>query len=319
MASSRWYWVLLSCGILFDAAAATVAVCLAVLPQGTSARATLSLAAWCPAWAAALTASTVLLVQAWGRLPRFLEAAGVAACVGVALAAGWPSTIGGPAGWTVWLAGLLVAAALLLQFIQREHLLLFAAACTASLLLPFASRLPTTGGPSPWELLGDGLLRTIRTLTLALGGATLLLTWMSANLALMLVLLGPTRRGSIRQAASGAYRALALAVALLALGALLGSWPLRFPRDTVLLSVLAVTVCLLHARFAAWVQDIGLTMSCALLGAGLLCGSEAWLAALGAPPAALGWLAVGALGTISLLLHATHRYCFDCVEKGAVS
>jgi hypothetical protein len=309
----------LSCAVLFDAAAATVAVCLLVLPDSLAVSEASSLTVWCPAWVAALTAIVLFVAQGWAahrwdHLTRPLQFAGLSACGVVAIAAGWPNTISGPAGWTIWLAGLLVIAALFLQVRRGPRLLVFAAGCGASLLLPLAGRLPTTGAPSPYEQLQTAPLAAVRTLTLAGGGATLALTWMSANAALVLVLLGPMRRGSIRLAVSAAYRALALAVVLLALAALLGSWPLQFPRDAVLLTILAATAAMLHARFAGWIQDVWLAVSCSLLGVAGLCLSTVWLAGLGASSQTLGCLAVAALATVALLLHALHRYCFDCVE-----
>jgi hypothetical protein len=319
--SPQWYWSLLGVAVLLDAAALTLAICLLLLSPSFAAPAVLRAGSRCPAWALSLVAavlfafrSGVRTVHPW--LGRALTVLGLTACLVVGVRAGTPTSGPGPAAWVNWAAGAVLVAALLLEGGSRQGVFVFSGAGMATLGLLLAAGLPADGSlPTPGDLLAAGGIAGGRTIAVVGGVAAYALAWACANLALSLTVVTPTRRALIRMTADGAYRALAVAVLLLTIAAFLGHWPPQALREIVFFSVWTLLVLLLHARFAGWVQDIGLTVCCSLLGGLLVAGGGAWAAQQGAGPAVLGWLCVAVVANASLILHALHRYWFDCPEK----
>jgi hypothetical protein len=319
IASPRLYCGVLGLAILLDAAALTLGLCM-LLSEAAPAAGVLRLGSWCPAWAVALAATILFAMRAWSAArrsgaARVLAGMGLAVGAVVAIGAGWPSATRGLAGWANWGAGLVLLVAILLEAGSARGILALSGAAVATVGFLVAAGLPATESlPSPREVLGDNPITAVRTIAVAGGAAAGALAWAAANVALGMVIATPTRRGSIRVVASAAYRALGVAVLLLTGAALVGGWP-HIPREIVFLTILTVMVLLLHARFAGWLQDLGLVMGCSLLGVLLLVASGEWILQAGFSPLVLGWLWFAALANGSLIIHALHRYCFGAPGK----
>jgi hypothetical protein len=314
----------LGIAVLLDAAALTFAFCMHLVSDTAPTAGALRLTSWYSAWAAALLAAILFALRAsissnHPVLGRALSMTGSVMCVVVGLVAGWPTSVHGPAGWGNWVAGLVLVLTLAMEAGYGHGVLRFAGSVAATLALLLATGLPASDSlPSPRELLAGGGITAVRALALAGGAAACTLAWAAANVTLGLIVLTPTRRGSIRVAGGAASRALAAAVLLLTCAAFLGGWPPQILREILFLSVLTVILLLLHARFAGWVQDLGLALCCSLLGGlGVAAGGE-WAAREGLGPLVVGWLWVVALANACLIVHAVHRYWFGCPENTRV-
>jgi hypothetical protein len=279
-------------------------------------------------WAACLLAAGMLGTSLAARARRPLPARGlhVAGLLGYAVVVGsavavstWPQD-GAAAGLT-WAALLAGALGLLLDWTGGSRVSLLAGALVSAVLLFGADCWPGTAGPElpGWSALRHGGARQATGGLLVLAGyGALALAWGLGNLTLLRMLFAPHRACSIRVLSDGVFRALRLGVVLLAVGALLGGFPGWCSREACDVAVVLAGVLLLHARFAGWVQDLGLALGCAAGFAALVLawGGLAWLPA--ANPAALaccGWLFWSALATASLALHATRRYWFASPDR----
>jgi hypothetical protein len=175
-----------------------------------------------------------------------------------------------------------------------------------------AERLPQVNG-----LFGGGGPQTIRGMILAAASGALAVAWFLGNLTLGLMLVVPQRRSSARSVSDGAYCALALGVLLLASALLMGGMPSWEPAVVVELAALVGFAFLLHARFAGWVQDLGLALGCAA-GFLLLALAHSAVPLLdglglhGPSVRVLCWTVGAAAANASLALHAVRRYWFSC-------
>jgi hypothetical protein len=320
--SPRLLWSVVGLAVLFDAAALAWAVCLLFFPAPARPAAAPPLGGGATVVGALLAAALVVTGRALRnhhpRAGRALYAAGLiagAALVGLAMA--WAGAAPGVAGWVATGACLAAAAGLLLEASYHHGIL---ASCGLAVLAVgwlLAGCLPVWPGVVELraELLADGW-QAARQLALLAGGATLAVAWAAANLALGLIALAPHRRSSVRTASDAAYRALALAVCLLAGCALTKGLPPRGLADVGTLAGLAGLALLLHARFADWVGDLGLAVGCGLAPAAVLVAAVAVGRTQGlADPALAGWLAWGAMANVSLAAHAAHRWYFTCPQE----
>ncbi len=324
--SPRLFWGLLLLGALLDTLLLGLAACLLffAVPEATGP------AGWLdgdgPArrpWGACLLAAGMLAAslaagQRRPRAARGLYAAGLlgyAVGVGAAVALSpWPQE-GAPAGLT-WAALLAGALGLFLEWIGRGRTFALTGALVSSLLLLGADCWPGTAGPAVpgWTAVLHGGGRQAAGGLLTLSGYTALaLSWGLGNLTLARLFLAPHRGRSIRGLSDGVFRALRLGLVLLLAGAFLGGVPGWRSPEACDVAVALAALLLLHARFAGWVQDLGLALGCAAGFAALVlawCGT-AWLGGAGRDARlCLGWLCWGALATASLALHAACRYWF---------
>jgi hypothetical protein len=319
--SPRLFWGLLSLAVLVDAAAVALAVCLVLfpLPAGKSALPDLPRES-VPAWAGALLAAVLVVVGRAGRTRTraALYAAGLVGCAALAAGVAARGVVAeGPAGWAAGAACLAVGAGLLLEAFYPHSTLAAAAGMALALGLFLVGRLPLSAEVTGLRaLLHEGGWPGARALVLLGGAAALAVAWGCANLTLGLVVAAPRRRASIRTAAGAAYRALTLAVFLLAAGGLTAGLPLRGAVNIGTLVVLACCALLLHARFADWVQDLGLALGCALVGLAVaLACAVAFVPGRGtSEPTLLGWLVWGVLANASLAVHAARRWYFSSGE-----
>jgi hypothetical protein len=316
--SPRLFWGLLALAALLDIFVAGLAISLL----------SLTAAGWTwfesPArrpWVACLAAAAILgsVLGPARRRPwqaRGLFAAGL---LGFVAAIAWATAIsfgpkgaGGAASALTAMALLAAALGLLLAWTSRTAVFAFAGALVSALFLFGCDGWPAAAGPQlpAWTavLQGGGWNETRGLLVLS-GYAALALAWGLGNLTLGLILLAPHRGSSIREWSGGAFRALRLGVILLGAGAAMGRMPSWLSREACEPAVALAGLLLLHARFAGWVQDLGLALGCVGGFAALVlawCGT-AWL------PGAwgcFGWLCCAALANASLALHATRRYWF---------
>jgi hypothetical protein len=329
--SARLFWGLLALVILLDTLLVGMAICLLFFTLPRMPSWTSWLAGEGPSrrpWAACLLAAGMLGIglAAGPRRPRAARGLYAAGLLGYAVVVGSAAAVsswtqdGAAAGltWTALLAG---ALGLLLDWTSRSRVFLLAGALVSAVLLLEADCWPTAAGPQVpgWTaVLHGGGRQAAGGLLLLSGYAALALAGGLGNLTLLRMLLAPHRARSIRELSDGGFRALRWGVVLLAAGAALGGVPGWRSREACDVAVSLAALLLLHARFAGWMQDLGLALGCAAGFAALVlawCGT-AWLG--GANPAAracFGWLCWAALATASLALHATHRWWFtspDC-------
>jgi hypothetical protein len=317
--SPRLFWALLSVAVLLDAAAAALAVCLVFFPlPGGTAVVQVVVPGLPPVLCglALLTATGITVGRARGRalIGRWLYAV---AWTGCAALAAWVSgravAAEGFAAWVAGAAGLAAAAGVLLEAFYRHGVLAAAGALVLALGLVLTGHVPAYPDfPGPRVALRLGGWPEARGLVLLGGAALLTLAWAASNLTLALVAVAPYRRSSIRTLADAAYRTLGLAVLALAGAAMTTGLPVRGAADVGTLAALAGFALLLHARFAGWVQELGLALGCSLGGAGLaLAGAICYLPGHGtADPALLGWLVAAGLANASLACHAARRWYF---------
>jgi cytochrome c-type biogenesis protein CcsB len=181
--------------------------------------------------------------------------------------------------------------ALILELIYRRAVIALAGAAVASLALILADQLPLALDPkiSPLvPVLRTNYWLTVHVVTIVSSYAAGTLAWGLGNLTLALVTFGkappaPSQEGdrsdTLNMLARFTYRAMQLAVLLLAAGTFLGGWWAseswgRFwgwdPKEVGALIALVCYVVPLHARYLGWVGDFGLAVSAVLCYASII-------------------------------------------------
>jgi hypothetical protein len=111
---------------------------------------------------------------------------------------------------------------------------------------------------------------TVHVLTIVSSYAGGTLAWGLANITLAMMAFGKGRRETLHTLSQFTYRAMQIAVLLLAAGTFLGGWWAaeswgRFwgwdPKEVWALIALVCYVIPLHARYIGWVKDFGLAVS----------------------------------------------------------
>ena len=182
----------------------------------------------------------------------------------------------------VWVAFMSAVFALVLEMVYRRKVIGLAGALVSTLALVLAAQLPVDLGVkiSPIvPVLRSNYWLTIHVLTIVSSYAAGTLAWGLANIALGLLAFGSPSRELLRTLSQYTYRAIQIAVLLLAAGTFLGGWWAaeswgRFwgwdPKEVWALIALVCYVIPLHARYIGWVKDFGLAVSAVLCYAAIV-------------------------------------------------
>ncbi len=173
----------------------------------------------------------------------------------------------------VWVAFMSAVFALVLELIYRKKVIGLAGAVVAALGLIMADQLSLTLDPkiSPLlPVLRTNYWLTIHVLTIVSSYAAGTLAWGLGNISLGIIAFGKGRKETVKTLAQYTYRAIQIAVLLLAFGTFLGgmwaaeSWG-RFwgwdPKEVWALIALVCYVIPLHMRYIGWVKDFGLAVA----------------------------------------------------------
>lgn len=176
----------------------------------------------------------------------------------------------------IWVAFMSAIFALVLELIYRRKVIALAGALVATLGLILADQLPLALDPkiSPLvPVLRTNFWLTVHVLTIVSSYAGGTLAWGMGNLTLFLLVFGKGQGETLKTLANFTYRAMQIAILLLAAGTFLGGWWAaeswgRFwgwdPKEVGALIALVCYVIPLHARYLSWVGDFGLAV-CAVL------------------------------------------------------
>lgn len=176
----------------------------------------------------------------------------------------------------IWVALVCAVLGLVLELIYRWKAIGLAAAITAAVCGLIADIIPPNLGAEIRNLqpvLRSNFWLSTHVTTIVSSYAAFALALGLGNLALGIYLFAPGRKEALRRLSLFIYRALQVGVLLVAAGTILGgvwadqSWG-RFwgwdPKEVWALIVLLVYLALLHARYAGWVGQFGLTAGAVL-------------------------------------------------------
>ncbi len=175
----------------------------------------------------------------------------------------------------IFVASMAAVFAALLEMVYRKRYIILAGSVVATMGLVLADQLPVTRGfdsqISPLApVLRSNYWLIIHVMTIVASYAAGALAWGIGNLVLGLTFFGSPNQQLIKQLSQFAYRAMQIAVLLLAAGTFLGGWWAaeswgRFwgwdPKETWALIALVAYIIPLHARYIGWVKDFGLAVS----------------------------------------------------------
>jgi ABC-type transport system involved in cytochrome c biogenesis permease subunit len=182
----------------------------------------------------------------------------------------------------IWVAFMSAVFALILELIYRRNLIGLAGALVSTLALVLAWQLPVELGAkiNPiTPVLRSNYWLTIHVLTIVSSYAGGTLAWGLGNLSLILLAFGHPSRDLLKLLSKYTYRAIQIAVLLLAAGTFLGGWWAaeswgRFwgwdPKEVWALIALVCYVIPLHARYIGWVKDFGLAVSAVICYAAIV-------------------------------------------------
>ncbi len=296
------------------------------------------------AWIAALTACLCFVgVLVFGRRPllaRLLYAGGLlgyAGCLGWAAAGFWcRTTISGRPPVSnmyesiIWVAFMTATFGLLLELIYRRGVIALAGALASALGFVLADQLPLTFAPNIQPL--QAVLRSnywliIHVLTIVSSYAAFSLAWALGLINLGVLVFAPGRRDLTKELSGFCYRAIQIGVVLLAAGTFLGgfwaaeSWG-RFwgwdPKEVWALIALLCYVIPLHARYAGWVKEFGLSVCAVVCFASVVMAWYGVNFVLGAGLHSYGfgggndaWVYLAGLANLSVVTHAVLRYRYS--------
>ncbi len=173
----------------------------------------------------------------------------------------------------IWVPFMCSSFALILELVYRRGVIALAGAVAATLGLIVSDLLPVELGAkiSPIvPVLRSNYWLTIHVLTIVSSYAGGALAWMMGNIALALLAFGKPRLEMLKTLSQFSYRAMQIAVLLLAAGTFLGGWWAadswgRFwgwdPKEVWALIALVCYVIPLHMRFIGWIKDFGLAVA----------------------------------------------------------
>ncbi len=172
--------------------------------------------------------------------------------------------------------------AVVLELLYRRTVIVLAGAGVSALGLMLADQLPLALDPriSPLApVLRSNFWLTVHVVTIVASYAGATLAWGLGNVSLALLAFGRPQQDTLKTLATYTYRAMQIAVVLLALGTVLGAWWAseawgRYwgwdPKETGAVIALLGYVIPLHARYAGWIREFGLAVSAVLCYAGIL-------------------------------------------------
>jgi ABC-type transport system involved in cytochrome c biogenesis permease subunit len=182
----------------------------------------------------------------------------------------------------IWVSFMSAIFGLILELVYRRKVIALAGAMVATLGLVLADQLPLTLDPKIGNLLPvlrSNYWLTIHVLTIVSSYAGGTLAWGLGNITLALMAFGRPDRALLKTLSQFTYKAMQIAVLLLAAGTFLGgfwaaeSWG-RFwgwdPKEVWALIALVCYVIPLHARYLGWVKDFGLAVSAVLCYAAIV-------------------------------------------------
>ena len=182
----------------------------------------------------------------------------------------------------IWVSFMSSIFALILELIYRRTVIILAGTLVATLGLVLADQLPLALDPriSPLlPVLRSNYWLTIHVLTIVSSYAGGTLAWGLGNIALTMFAFGTPRTRSLKTLSKFTYRAIQIAVLLLAAGTFLGGWWAadswgRFwgwdPKEVWALIALVCYVIPLHMRYIGWVKDFGLAVAAVLCYAAIV-------------------------------------------------
>jgi ABC-type transport system involved in cytochrome c biogenesis permease subunit len=175
----------------------------------------------------------------------------------------------------VFVASMTAVFALFLEWLYRRKYIALAGSLVATLGLVLADQLPVTRGWDPSIRPLEPVLRSnywliVHVMTIVASYAGGALAWGMGNLILAMHLRRTPPSEQTKSLALFTYRAMQIALLLLAAGTFLGGWWAaeswgRFwgwdPKETWALIALIAYAIPLHARYLGWVKDFGLAVS----------------------------------------------------------
>lgn len=175
----------------------------------------------------------------------------------------------------VFVASMTAVFALLLEWLYRRKYIALAGSLVATLGLVLADQLPVSRGWDPSIRPLEPVLRSnywliVHVMTIVASYAGGALAWGMGNLILAMHLRRTPPPEQIKSLTLFTYRAMQIALLLLAAGTFLGGWWAaeswgRFwgwdPKETWALIALIAYAIPLHARYLGWVKDFGLAVS----------------------------------------------------------
>ncbi|MCS6977088.1 MAG: cytochrome c biogenesis protein CcsA [Gemmatales bacterium] len=182
----------------------------------------------------------------------------------------------------IFVAFLAVIFAAVLELIYRRTAIVLAGSAVSALGLMLADQLPLALDPriSPLApVLRSNFWLTVHVVTIVASYAGATLAWGLGNVSLGLLAFGRPQQDTLKTLATYTYRAMQIAVVLLALGTVLGAWWAseawgRYwgwdPKETGAVIALLGYVIPLHARYAGWIREFGLAVSAVLCYAGII-------------------------------------------------
>jgi ABC-type transport system involved in cytochrome c biogenesis permease subunit len=227
----------------------------------------------------------------------------------------------------IWVAFMSAVFGAVLEAIYRKKVIALAAAMVATLGLVLADQMPLALDPRINPLvpvLRSNFWLTIHVLTIVSSYAGGTLAWGLGNVALFLLVFGKNKSDTIRLLSNFTYRAMQIAVLLLAAGTFLGGWWAAYswgrfwgwdPKETGALIALVCYVIPLHMRYIGWIRDFGLAVSAILCYAAVMSSwygvnfiFPAGLHSYGAGSGGGGWVYWACLINVEWVLVATMIY-----------
>lgn len=175
----------------------------------------------------------------------------------------------------VFVASMAALFALVLELIYRPKYIILAGGLVATLGLVLADQLPVSNGFDSSiqplvPVLRSNFWLIIHVMTIVASYAAGALAWSMGNIVLLKYLFRTPEPTELKHLTKLTYRAMQIAVLLLAAGTFLGGWWAAYswgrfwgwdPKETWALIALIAYVIPLHMRFIGWIKDFGLAVS----------------------------------------------------------
>lgn len=175
----------------------------------------------------------------------------------------------------IWVAGIGAVFSLILELAYRKKFAILSGSLVALFGLVLADQLPVGAGFDPKISPLEPVLRSnywliIHVLTIVSSYAGGMVAWVMGNLMLGIIYFRNPPREMLKDMATFCYRAMQIAVLLLAAGTFLGGWWAaeswgRFwgwdPKETWALIALIAYVIPLHMRYLGWIKEFGMALA----------------------------------------------------------